>query len=265
MNIRSLNAERDGATYNFSPTDLNCDPDRRVGGQHLRHPRRPRRRRRPEHQVALRRRDRLRSRAAGRPDLVGRRARHLPQPAADHRGHVRPVGHLRQLRVLQPRLLDRGLPRRRLPAGLPRSTRRGGTSRGSSSPAQKRLSDHWMLYASYLYSTLQGNYDGAFRAIGGFFAKDPNITDDFDYPEFQVNAYGKLYARPLAPGEAAGGVRLPVRPDGLRVGLLPDGDAALAHRLVEQLRRARDLHHPARKRGQDAQRRTSSTRTSTTA
>ena len=25
MNIRSLNAERDGATYNFSPTDLNCD------------------------------------------------------------------------------------------------------------------------------------------------------------------------------------------------------------------------------------------------
>jgi hypothetical protein len=49
-----------------------------------------------------------------------------------------------------------------------------------------------MLYASYLYSTLQGNYDGAFRAIGGFFAKDPNITDDFDYPDFQVNAYGKL-------------------------------------------------------------------------
>ena len=49
-----------------------------------------------------------------------------------------------------------------------------------------------MVYASYLYSTLQGNYDGAFRAIGGFFAKDPNITDDFDYPEFQVNAYGKL-------------------------------------------------------------------------
>ena len=57
---------------------------------------------------------------------------------------------------------------------------------------RKQLSDHWMLYASYLYSTLQGNYDGAFRAIGGFFAKDPNITDDFDYPDFQVNAYGRL-------------------------------------------------------------------------
>src|SRR5262249_42242896 len=36
---------------------------------------------------------------------------------------------------------------------------------------QKRLSQNWMLYASYLYSSLQGNYDGAFRAIGGFFAK----------------------------------------------------------------------------------------------
>jgi hypothetical protein len=64
--------------------------------------------------------------------------------------------------------------------------------KGIELTAQKRLSDHWMVYASYLYATLQGNYDGAFRAIGGFFAKDPNITDDFDYPEFQVNAYGKL-------------------------------------------------------------------------
>ena len=64
--------------------------------------------------------------------------------------------------------------------------------KGIELTAQKRLSDHWMVYASYLYSTLQGNYDGAFRAIGGFFAKDPNITDDFDYPEFQVNAYGNL-------------------------------------------------------------------------
>jgi hypothetical protein len=28
--------------------------------------------------------------------------------------------------------------------------------------------------------------------VGGFFARNPNITDDFDYPEFQVNAYGNL-------------------------------------------------------------------------
>jgi len=62
----------------------------------------------------------------------------------------------------------------------------------SALTAQKRFSNRWMLYASYLYGTLKGNYDGSFRAIGGFFAKDPNITDDFDYPEFQENAYGNL-------------------------------------------------------------------------
>ena len=65
--------------------------------------------------------------------------------------------------------------------------------RGIEVTAQKRLSDHWMLYASYLYSArLKGNYDGAFRAIGGFFAKDPNITDDFDYPEFRSTPTGNL-------------------------------------------------------------------------
>jgi hypothetical protein len=58
--------------------------------------------------------------------------------------------------------------------------------------AQKRLADNWMLFASYLYGSLKGNFDGSFRAIGGFFARNPNITDDFDYPEFQVNSNGKL-------------------------------------------------------------------------
>ena len=64
--------------------------------------------------------------------------------------------------------------------------------RGIQFTAQKQLSDHWMLYASYLYSTLRGNFDGSYRAIGGFNSKDPNITDDFDYPEFEVNANGPL-------------------------------------------------------------------------
>ncbi len=64
--------------------------------------------------------------------------------------------------------------------------------RGIELSAQKRLSDRWLLYASYLYSELKGNYDGGFREIGGFNAKDPNITDDFDYPEFAVNSSGKL-------------------------------------------------------------------------
>jgi len=64
--------------------------------------------------------------------------------------------------------------------------------RGIQFTAQKALSDRWTMYASYLYSTLRGNFDGSFRAIGGFNAKDPNITDDFDYPEFTVNSNGSL-------------------------------------------------------------------------
>ncbi len=64
--------------------------------------------------------------------------------------------------------------------------------RGIEFSAQKSLSDRWSLFASYLYGTLEGNFDGNFRAIGGFFARNPNITDDFDYPEFQANAYGNL-------------------------------------------------------------------------
>ncbi|HWZ84864.1 MAG TPA: hypothetical protein VN032_01600, partial [Thermoanaerobaculia bacterium] len=64
--------------------------------------------------------------------------------------------------------------------------------KGIQFTAQKRLSDNWFLYASYLYSTLKGNFDGSYRAVGGFNAKDPNITDDFDYPEFEVNANGRL-------------------------------------------------------------------------
>jgi hypothetical protein len=64
--------------------------------------------------------------------------------------------------------------------------------RGIEVSAQKNLSDRWSLYASYLYGTLEGNFDGNFRAIGGFFSRNPNITDDFDYPAFQNNAYGNL-------------------------------------------------------------------------
>ena len=70
-----------------------------------------------------------------------------------------------------------------------------------------------MLYASYLYGTLEGNFDGAFRAIGGFFAKDPNITDDFDYPGVPGQRVRQPDARPPQPGQAPGGVRLPVRAD----------------------------------------------------
>jgi outer membrane receptor protein involved in Fe transport len=56
--------------------------------------------------------------------------------------------------------------------------------------ARKRFSDGWQLFASYLYSRLEGNYDGLFQASTG--QLDPNINSAFDYADFTVNAEGDL-------------------------------------------------------------------------
>ncbi len=55
---------------------------------------------------------------------------------------------------------------------------------------RKRYSDGWQLYASYLWSELEGNYDGVFQASTG--QLDPNINSAFDYADFAMNANGKL-------------------------------------------------------------------------
>ena len=195
MNIRSLNAERDGATYNFDPVDLNCDPD------------------------AERSTDELDNTCVIRGKLVDAVD---PNIKAAYQDEII-FGIERQISTnwsVGVRGIYRSLRRVIEDTCVPSDTCENyafinpGYSteacldgecepvfpfyparryfKGIELTAQKRLSDHWMVFASYLYSTLQGNYDGAFRAIGGFFAKNPNITDDFDYPEFQVNAYGKL-------------------------------------------------------------------------
>ncbi len=192
MNIRSFNAERDGATYNFDPIDLNCNSEAesednscviRGDGCGCR---------RSEHQ-ARPTPTRSSSASSGRSAERGRWACAASTGACGASSRTRAS---RRTPATTTRFFNPGFSRDRVPGNdcqpVPRSLRRGGTSSGIELTAQKRLSDHWMVYASYLYGTLQGNYDGAFRAIGGFFAKDPNITDDFDYPEFQVNAYGKL-------------------------------------------------------------------------
>ncbi|HKC23571.1 MAG TPA: TonB-dependent receptor [Thermoanaerobaculia bacterium] len=62
--------------------------------------------------------------------------------------------------------------------------------RGLELTAQKRAGKGVQLFASYLLSKLEGNYDGSFRAADG--QKDPNINADFDYPEFLVNNDGPL-------------------------------------------------------------------------
>ncbi len=56
--------------------------------------------------------------------------------------------------------------------------------------ARKRYSNGWQLYASYLWSELEGNYDGLFQNSTG--QLDPNINSAFDYADFLINAYGKL-------------------------------------------------------------------------
>jgi len=56
--------------------------------------------------------------------------------------------------------------------------------------ARKRFSNGWQLYASYLWSELEGNYDGVFQASTG--QLDPNINSAFDYADFLINADGKL-------------------------------------------------------------------------
>lgn len=61
--------------------------------------------------------------------------------------------------------------------------------RGLEFTAQKRTPT-WQIFATYLLSRLEGNYDGAFHAASG--QKDPNINSDFDYPEFLINNDGPL-------------------------------------------------------------------------
>ena len=195
MNIRSLNGERDGATYNFDPVSAACDHD------------------------AERVTDEIDNECVIRGKLVDAVDPNIRSPYSDEIvfGVERQVGADWSVGV---RGIYRSLRRIIEDTCVPSDTcdnyaffNPGFSTevcldgdcqpapefgparryfRGVEVTGQKRLSNHWMVYASYLYGTLKGNYDGAFRAIGGFFAKDPNITDDFDYPEFQVNAYGNL-------------------------------------------------------------------------
>ena len=56
--------------------------------------------------------------------------------------------------------------------------------------ARKRFSNNYQLFASYVWSKLEGNYDGVFQNSTG--QLDPNINSAFDYADFLVNASGRL-------------------------------------------------------------------------
>jgi hypothetical protein len=56
--------------------------------------------------------------------------------------------------------------------------------------ATKRFTHNWQMIASYVYSSLIGNYEGLFRNDNG--QTDPNITSLFDLPSLLGNTYGRL-------------------------------------------------------------------------
>ena len=63
--------------------------------------------------------------------------------------------------------------------------------RGIELLARKSLTDRFWLQASYVYSSLRGNYDGAIFESSG--ETDPGINPDFDYPELWHNSSGRLF------------------------------------------------------------------------
>jgi outer membrane receptor protein involved in Fe transport len=62
--------------------------------------------------------------------------------------------------------------------------------RGLEFTATKRFTNNWQLIASYVYSSLIGNYEGLFRNDNG--QADPNITSLFDLVSLLNNTYGRL-------------------------------------------------------------------------
>jgi outer membrane receptor protein involved in Fe transport len=64
------------------------------------------------------------------------------------------------------------------------------TFKGVQLHARKRFSNRAQLFASYLWSRLEGNYDGLFQASTG--QLDPNINSAFDYADFMINSEGLL-------------------------------------------------------------------------
>lgn len=68
-----------------------------------------------------------------------------------------------------------------LPAPKPKRT-----YKGIQLDATKRYSDNWQAMASYLYSKLDGNYDGEYAPFTNV-GPDPNISAAYDYYDFFTN------------------------------------------------------------------------------
>ncbi len=64
--------------------------------------------------------------------------------------------------------------------------------RGIELVARASPSPSLWIQASYVFSSLRGNYDGEVSELFGG-QTDPGINADFDYPQLLHNAYGRLY------------------------------------------------------------------------
>lgn len=60
------------------------------------------------------------------------------------------------------------------------------TFKGIQLDATRRFADHWQAMASYLFSKLDGNYDGEYAPFTNIGA-DPNISAAYDYYDFFTN------------------------------------------------------------------------------
>lgn len=66
--------------------------------------------------------------------------------------------------------------------------------RGVEVDVTKRFADHWSMIASYLWSKLDGNYDGEYAPFTNV-GPDPNISAAYDYADFQTS--GELNGGPV--------------------------------------------------------------------
>ena len=74
---------------------------------------------------------------------------------------------------------------------IPATPRARRLFRGVEVSSRKSIGERLWLQASYLYSSLRGNYDGGVSAIEN--QTSPGINVDFDYPAMYPNSYGRLY------------------------------------------------------------------------
>ena len=66
---------------------------------------------------------------------------------------------------------------------LPGAASRSAIYRGVQLDVTKRFSNNWQALASYIYSTLEGNFDGEYAPFTNVGA-DPNISAAYDYYDF---------------------------------------------------------------------------------